>query len=76
MIAGTYVIDLNLQDCRLMKRAITYVFVEHKSQLHSNLAAYWGLNVYYFGSRADSLREQSELVCEGTLAFLVVSTIL
>ena len=57
MIAGTYVVDLNLQDCRLMKRAITYVFVEQKSQLHTNLAAYWGLNVYYFGSRADSLRE-------------------
>ena len=76
LIASTYVIELKLQDCHLLKMGLTYVFVEHKSQLHTNLAVIWGLGVYLYGSGADSLREQSEVVCEGILAVLVVSTIL
>jgi hypothetical protein len=76
MIASTYVLELKLHNCHLLKKALTYVFVDHKSQLHTNLAALWGLGVYQYGSGADSLREQSEVVCEGILAFLVVSTIL
>jgi hypothetical protein len=76
MIAGTYVLELKLYDFRLFKRAITYVFVEHISQLHTNLAPLWGLGVYWYGSGTDSLREQCEVVCEGILTFLVISTIL
>ena len=46
MIAGTYVLELKLYDFRLFKRALNYVFVEHISQLHTNLAPLWGLGVY------------------------------
>lgn len=57
LIASTYVLELKLYDSRLFKRVLIYVFVEHKSQLKTNLAPLWALGVYLYGAGADSMRE-------------------
>jgi hypothetical protein len=57
LIASTYVLELKLYDFRLFKRALIYVFVEHKSQLKTNLAPLWALGVFLYGAGADSMRE-------------------